>query len=63
MKKEFYNYLGNQDIRNILEPIKVLLEDDFIYESLPDDENRKQLPTFIPLKTGKFMKLRSKRVL
>ena len=63
MEKEFYTYLGNQDIRNILQPTKVLLEDDFIYESLKENEKRKQLPNFIPLNTGKFMKLRSKRVL
>ena len=63
LEKEFYSYLGNQEIKKILSQKTEVLEDDFIFERLSDNENRKQLPTYIPLKTGRWMKLRSKKVL
>ena len=70
LEKEFYSYIGDespleaeQQLLDILPTKSNVLDDDFIFEHLPNGGKRKKLPRYISLKTGKWMKLRSKQVL
>ena len=52
-----------QKLRRRTKPLVEILDEDFLYEYNPENGRKKRLPRFISLKSGKWMKLRAKRVL
>ena len=54
---------GKPKLRRRTKPLDEILEDDFLFEYNLEGGQKKRLPRFIPLKSGKWMKMRAKRVL